>query len=79
MSQQIGELADRLIKGYRTSIEELGLSVRALNVLWRRRVEYVEHLIQFDLDELKRFRCMGEKTFAEIKEKVKLFGINCWE
>ena len=62
-----------------TPIAMLGLSRRALNVLDRRGIETVEHLISFREDELLRFVNMGKYTCNEIKIRLKSFGFARWE
>lgn len=52
-------------------VEELSLSTRARNCLRRAGIDTVEQLRGTPVSELKKIRCMGEKTLQEIAEKLK--------
>lgn len=55
-------------------VEALGLSVRAFNCLWRDEIKTVEQLMTLEVDDIKRMRCAGRKTLAEIlgaQEQIK--------
>ena len=56
-----------------TPIEDLGLSVRAYNVLRRSGIKYIEELGAQPLEG--RFRSAGKKTINEIEGKLKALGI----
>lgn len=51
-------------------IEDMGLSVRAYNVLKRARIDTVEQLQQLSDDDLLCLRNMSAGTVREIREKV---------
>lgn len=60
------------------SVEVLGLSVRAKNILQGNRINTVEALMNVSQDELTNFRGMGYKTLSEIesaKEDIIKTGI----
>ncbi|MCL2755691.1 MAG: hypothetical protein FWE45_01415 [Firmicutes bacterium] len=77
MSKELGEIAEKLLTGFRTPIETLNLSGRAKNSLMRGGIEYVEQLIKLERRDILRLRNMGEKTFGEIKQKISEMGFNC--
>lgn len=57
------------------SVEELGLSVRALNCLVRRGIRTVEQLTQMSLEDLKKVRNMDQKSIANIVNRLNEFGL----
>lgn len=59
-----------------TTIEELGLSVRALNCLKREGVYYVGQLIEKTEDELLKLRNFGAKSVEEVKDSVNRLGLS---
>gem|GEM_PF-2253388 len=77
MAKELGEIADMLLDEFQTPIEFLGLSSRAKNSLRRGDIEYIEQLVKLEIYDVLRLRNMGEKTFNEIKEKLKQSGF-CW-
>lgn len=54
-----------------TSLEELGLSVRAYNCLKRAGIQTLAQLRAMDQDELAAVRNLGRRSFAEVLEKLK--------
>jgi DNA-directed RNA polymerase, alpha subunit len=57
------------------SIDELGLSKRPLNCLRIQEVKTVSELIDFTLDEVKKFKNLGAKSLQEIVDKVAELGL----
>jgi hypothetical protein len=55
-------------------IENLDLSVRAVNVLRELNIYSVEDLIDSDLDKIRHWRNVGRKTFIEIEDLLKKIG-----
>lgn len=53
-----------------TPIDQLQLSVRAYNALWRNHIGYVEELQQLSDDELLALRGMGIISFQNIREQM---------
>ena len=51
-------------------VEELNLSTRAYNCLKRAGIDTVEQLRNTPVSELKKLRCMGEKSLRKITEKL---------
>ena len=53
-----------------SSINELGLTVRAYNCLYKFGIRTVGEARNLNDDELKKIENLGKKTFSEIKEKL---------
>jgi len=58
------------------SIEELELSVRAYNCLKREGIDTVDKLMEYTEDELMDIRNFGQKSFQEVKDKMKELGLS---
>jgi DNA-directed RNA polymerase subunit alpha len=58
------------------SIEELELSVRAYNCLKREGISTVDKLLEYSEDELLDIRNFGQKSFQEVKDKIKELGLS---
>lgn len=58
------------------SIEELELSVRAYNCLKREGINTVDKLMEYSEDELMDIRNFGQKSFQEVKDKMKELGLS---
>lgn len=59
------------------SVEDLELSVRALNCLKRARIHTIKELVEIIRtrpEDLKKIKNLGQKTYEEIIEKVNRFG-----
>ena len=67
---KVGSSASNLAQEARTSLEVLGLSVRAYNCLHREGVHTVEQLARLGDLELLDIRTLGQNTLAEIKQKL---------
>ena len=52
----------------KTPLEDLDLSVRAFNCLKTAKIETLEELVQFDTNDLLKFRNFGRKSLVEIEE-----------
>ncbi len=61
-----------------TSLEDTGLSIRAVNALRRKGVRTVEDFMQSGIDRkyLQETRLIGSKTIEEIQEKLGPYGIS---
>lgn len=59
-----------------TPIEELDLSVRALNCLKRDGIGTVKDLTEKTEDEVANVRCIGEKAFKEVSDKLHSLGFD---
>lgn len=64
----------------KTKLVDMDLSVRALNCLKAADVETLAELVQFNKNDLLKFRNFGKKSLAELEELVKAknlhFGMN---
>ena len=61
-----------------TSIEEMGLSIRAFNVLWRSKIYTLEQLLTTRAVDVYATRNCGKKTFQEIVDAVRRYGNEEW-
>jgi DNA-directed RNA polymerase subunit alpha len=55
-------------KLFKTSLEDLDLSVRAYNCLKAAKINTLSELVQFETHELLKFRNFGKKSLVEIEE-----------
>ena len=60
---------------YQTPIEKLELSPRTLNCLKRSHISKVGEVLEMSDDELLKIRNFGEKSLAELKEKLAEHGV----
>jgi len=60
---------------YQTPIERLELSPRTLNCLKRAHITKVGEILEMSDDDLLKIRNFGEKSLAELKEKMAGWGI----
>jgi DNA-directed RNA polymerase subunit alpha len=58
------------------SIEELELSVRAYNCLKREGINTIDKLLEYSEEELLDIRNFGQKSFQEVKDKIKELGLS---
>jgi len=73
MSRQLGEIADKLLSEFSTSIETLNLSSRCYNALTRADVNSVEQILKMTDEDLLVLRNFGKGCFIELTEKIKSF------
>lgn len=59
-----------------TPLEDLDLSVRAFNCLKTAKIETLEELVQFDTNDLLKFRNFGRKSLVEIEELLVEKGLS---
>ncbi len=64
------------IESLKKPVEELSLSVRAMNCLESAEIKYVYELVQKDEKELRSIKNFGNKTLNEIKEKLEELGLD---
>lgn len=57
------------------SIEDLGLSVRAYNCLYRTGIRKLNEITDMTESELMSVRNMGKKTVEEITKKLEEYGL----
>lgn len=60
----------------KTKLTDLDLSVRALNCLKAAEVEILGDLVQYDRNDLLKFRNFGKKSLTELEELVVLKGLS---
>jgi len=72
-------LKRRAIEIYQVvSIEEMGLSIRAFNVLWRNKIYTLEQLLATKAVDVYAARNCGKKTFQNIVDAVRRYGNKEW-
>ncbi|HNI33597.1 MAG TPA: DNA-directed RNA polymerase subunit alpha C-terminal domain-containing protein, partial [Chitinophagales bacterium] len=54
----------------KTPLEDLDLSVRAYNCLKAAKINSLSELVQYDTNELLKFRNFGRKSLVEIEELI---------
>lgn len=57
------------------TLEELDLSLRAFNCLKRAEINTVGEIVATPLDELKKIKNFGKKSFTEVVEKIESLGL----
>lgn len=60
----------------KTKLSDMNLSVRALNCLKSAEVETLGELVQFNKNDLLKFRNFGKKSLTELEELVNVKGLN---
>jgi DNA-directed RNA polymerase subunit alpha len=63
-------------KLFKTSLEDLDLSVRAYNCLKAAKINSLSELVRYDMHELLKFRNFGKKSLVEIEELLHEKGLN---
>ncbi|MCX8472624.1 MAG: DNA-directed RNA polymerase subunit alpha [Sediminibacterium sp.] len=66
----------QLKKVLKTPLEDLDLSVRAFNCLKTARINSLSELVQYEQDDLLKFRNFGQKSLSEIEDVLKLRGLH---
>jgi len=59
----------------KTSLEDLDLSVRAYNCLKAAKIDTLGEMVQYDTNELLKFRNFGKKSLVEIEELLQNKGL----
>ena len=62
-------------KLFKTSLEDLDLSVRAYNCLKAAKINSLSELVKYDTHELLKFRNFGKKSLVEIEELLQEKGL----
>ena len=57
-----------------SGIEELGLSIRAFNCLWRAGFQTVDDLLKYPSEKFLRIRNLGRRSLSEVCAKLKEIG-----
>ncbi|MDI9357326.1 MAG: DNA-directed RNA polymerase subunit alpha [Phycisphaerales bacterium] len=66
----VNEETLRLKKKLKTPLEELDLSVRAYNCLKSAKINTLAHLVEYEKDDLLKFRNFGQKSLNEIEQML---------
>lgn len=78
--KELQKAEEKKVITLKTSISELGLSVRAYNALCRHGIQTVGQLIEYSTEDLKKIRNAGAKTIDEIKKcKEKIVTSNSFD
>ena len=79
-SEEFDETSLHMRQLLKTKLVDMDLSVRALNCLKAADVETLANLVEFNKNDLLKFRNFGKKSLAELEELVKSknlhFGMN---
>lgn len=62
-------------KLFKTSLEDLDLSVRAYNCLKAAKINSLSEVVRYDMHELLKFRNFGKKSLVEIEELLEEKGL----
>jgi DNA-directed RNA polymerase subunit alpha len=60
----------------KTPLEDMDLSVRAYNCLKAAKINTLSELVQYDTNELLKFRNFGRKSLVEIEDLIKEKGLS---
>ena len=66
----------QLKKVLKTPLEDLDLSVRAFNCLKTARIDSLSQLVQYEQNDLLKFRNFGQKSLSEIEDVLKQRGLH---
>ncbi|MFA6930809.1 MAG: DNA-directed RNA polymerase subunit alpha [Lentisphaeria bacterium] len=72
----LSEEERKLVKNLATSINDLELSVRAVNCLCSAQIHYLGELVEKSEAQMLKFRNFGKKSLQEIKEKLTDYGLS---
>ena len=64
----VDEQTLQLRKVLKTPLEDLDLSVRAFNCLKAAKINSLSELVQYEQEDLMKFRNFGQKSLAEIEQ-----------
>jgi len=74
--QTVDEKTLQLKKILKTPLEDLDLSVRAFNCLKAAKINSLSELVQYDQEELMKFRNFGQKSLSEIEQVLAERGLH---
>ena len=60
----------------KTPLEDLDLSVRAFNCLKAAKINSLSELVQYEQEDLMKFRNFGQKSLAEIEQVLTERGLH---
>jgi DNA-directed RNA polymerase subunit alpha len=72
----VDEQALQLRKVLKTPLEDLDLSVRAFNCLKAAKINSLSELVQYDEEDLMKFRNFGQKSLSEIEQVLAERGLS---
>jgi len=75
-SEELDEQDLRIRQLLKTRLVDMDLSVRALNCLKAAEVATLGQLVQFNKNDLLKFRNFGKKSLTEIEDLIKTKGLN---
>jgi DNA-directed RNA polymerase subunit alpha len=65
-----------LRKILKTPLEDLDLSVRAFNCLKAAKINSLSELVQYEQEDLMKFRNFGQKSLSEIEQVLSERGLS---
>jgi DNA-directed RNA polymerase subunit alpha len=71
----VDEQVLQLRKVLKTPLEDLDLSVRAFNCLKAAKINSLSELVQYEQEDLMKFRNFGQKSLSEIEQVLKERGL----
>ncbi|HMZ46225.1 MAG TPA: DNA-directed RNA polymerase subunit alpha [Chitinophagaceae bacterium] len=72
----VDEQVLQLRKVLKTPLEDLDLSVRAFNCLKAAKINSLSELVQYEQEDLMKFRNFGQKSLSEIEQVLTERGLN---
>ena len=75
-AEMVDEHVLHMRKLLKTPLEDLDLSVRAFNCLKAAKINSLEELVQFDTNDLLKFRNFGKKSLVEIEALLHEKGLS---
>ena len=72
----VDEQTLQLRKILKTPLEDLDLSVRAFNCLKAAKINSLSELVQYEQEDLMKFRNFGQKSLAEIEQVLTERGLS---
>lgn len=72
----VDEQTLQLRKVLKTPLEDLDLSVRAFNCLKAAKINSLSELVQYEQEDLMKFRNFGQKSLSEIEQVLQERGLN---
>lgn len=72
----VDEQTLQLRKILKTPLEDLDLSVRAFNCLKAAKINSLSELVQYEQEELMKFRNFGQKSLSEIEQVLGERGLH---
>ncbi|MGB2703140.1 MAG: DNA-directed RNA polymerase subunit alpha [Chitinophagaceae bacterium] len=72
----VDEQTLQLRKVLKTPLEDLDLSVRAFNCLKAAKINSLSELVQYEQEDLMKFRNFGQKSLAEIEQVLTVIGLH---